>query len=106
MIFSKCFPDSPVEESGHSEELKDEVDRPTVGTATHGDGQAPAWHHAPPHHEVNSRQDDVGQHSDSQHPHQDKTVDGVDLHTGGSRTSLKLVILFTSGSKVIDIEAA
>ena len=82
------------------------MDWPTVGTATHGDGEAPAWHHAAAHHEVNSRQDDVGQHSDSQHPHQDKTVDGVDLHTGNTRGSASLPILFTSGSKVIDIEAA
>ena len=81
------------------------MDWPTVGTATHGDGDAWPGDQAAAQHEVNTGQDDVGQHSHSQHSDKNKTVDGVDLHTGGSRTSLKLVILFTSGSKkVVDME--
>ena len=62
------------------------MDRATVGTATHGDGQARPGHQAAAHHEVNAGQDDVGQQGDSQHSDKDKTVDGVDLHTGSSRT--------------------
>ena len=66
------------------------MDRATVGTAAHGDGQAGPGHQAAAHHEVNAGQEDVGQHGDSQHSDKDKTVDGVDLHTGSSRTALTL----------------
>ena len=62
------------------------MDRATVGTAAHGDGQARPGHQAAAHHEVNAGQDDVGQQGYSQHSDKDKTVDGVDLHTGSSRT--------------------
>ena len=84
------------------------MERPTVGTATHGDGEAGAGAglQAAAHHEVNKSQDDVGEHGHSQHSDKNKTVDGVDLHTGNTRASASLPILFTSGSKVIDIEAA
>ena len=83
------------------------MDRATVGTAAHGNGQAWPGHQAAAHHEVNAGQDDVGQHSDSQHADQDKAVDGVDLHdAGNNQSSASLAILFTSGSKLIDIEAA
>ena len=68
------------------------MDRPTVGTAAHGDGQAGpgAGLQTAAHHEVNTGQDDVGQDGDAQHSDQDKTVDGVDLHTGTSTTRLTL----------------
>ena len=81
--------------------------RPTVGTATHGDGQAGprAGLEAAAHHEVNTGQDDVGQHGHSQHSDENKTVDGVDLHTGTSRTPLTRgnSIYIWNGSKVIDM---
>ena len=64
------------------------MDRATVGTAAHRDGEAGPGHQAAAQHEVNTGQDDVGQHSHSQHSDKNKTVDGVDLHTGSSRTPL------------------
>ena len=66
------------------------MDWPTVGTATHGDGEAGPGHQTAAHHEVNTGQDDVGQDGDAQHSDQNKTVDGVDLHTGTSTTRLTL----------------
>ena len=66
------------------------MERATVGTATHGDGEAGAGAglQAAAHHEVNKSQDDVGEHGHSQHSDKNKTVDGVDLHTGSCRTPL------------------
>ena len=57
------------------------MDWATVGTATHGDGEAGPGDQTAPQHEVNTGQDDVGQDCHSQHSDQNKTVYGVDLHT-------------------------